>query len=96
MNTENPNKYEITYSNYLEFEGRLLAFRKQLLFDVTELPKLINYNENVNAWIVNRKQLTKLKAKQLIVMKDKKVDVSDLQWYEQIKLDECFNLNQTI
>jgi len=93
MNTENPNKQEITYSNYLEFEGRLLAFRKQLLFDVTGLPKLITYNENVNAWIVNRKQLTKLKAKQLIVMKEKKVDVSDLQWHEQIKLDECFNLN---
>jgi hypothetical protein len=93
MNTENPNKYEITYSNYLEFEGRLLAFRKHLLFDISTLPKLIPYNENSDAWIVNRKQLSKLKAKQLIVMKDKKVDVSELQWYEQIKLDECFNLN---
>jgi len=92
MNTENPNKCEITYSNYLEFECRLLAFRKQLLFDISTLPKLIPYNENVNAWIVNRKQLTKLKAKSLIVMKDKKVDVSELQWYEQIKLDKCFNL----
>lgn len=92
MSNENPNKYEITYSNYLEFESRLLAFRKQLLFDITETPKLIEYNNNVNAWIVNRKQLTKLKAKNTIVMKPKVVDVSNLQWYEQIKLDECFNL----
>lgn len=95
MNTENPNKYEITYSNYLEFEGRLLAFRKQLLFDITETPILINYNNNAKAWIIKRKQLSKLKAKELIIMKDKKVDVSNLQWFEQIKLDECFNLNQT-
>mgnify|MGYP003404627826 CR=1 FL=1 len=93
MNTENPNKYEITYSNYLEFEGRLLAFRKQLLFDITETPILINYNNNAKAWIIKRKQLSKLKAKELIIMKDKKVDVSNLQWFEQIKLDECFNLS---
>lgn len=92
MNTKNPNKYEIIYSNYLEFEGRLLAFRKHLLFDITQTPKLIEYNNNVNAWIINRKQLTKLKAKNTIIMQPKVVDVSNLQWNEQIKLDECFNL----
>lgn len=92
MNTENPNKYEITYSNYLEFEGRILSFRKQLLFDITETPKLINYNLNAQAWIINRKHLSKLRAKELIIMKDKVVDISNLQWFEQIKLDECFNL----
>lgn len=92
MNTENPNKYEITYSNYLEFEGRILAFRKHLLFDITETPKLINYNVNAHAWIINRKHLSKLKAKDLIVMNNKAVDVSNLQWFDQIKLDECFNL----
>lgn len=94
MNTENPNKYEITHSNYLEFEGRLLAFRKNFLFDITGIPSYIPFNESAQAWIINRKQLSKLRAKQLYKNEPKKVDVSCLQWYRQIELDECFNLDR--
>lgn len=92
MIEENPNIYIITYSNYLEFEGRILAFRKQQLFDITDSPKWIPFNEIAQAWIINRKQLTKTKAKELIIPKVKEVDVSNLQWYIQEQLNGVFNL----
>lgn len=87
---KNPNI--IIYSNYLIFENRVLSFRKKQLFDITNLPKLIPINENLNCWLVNRKQLTIKKIKELIKQEEKVVDVSSLQWYEQIKLDAVFNL----
>lgn len=87
MNIEIPNKYIITYSNHLEFEGRVLAFRKQELFDITNSPIHIQFNQSAQAWIVNRKQLSKTKAKELIKHEPKKVDVSDLQWYIQEQLN---------
>jgi len=38
MNTENLDKsYIITYSNWFEFNGKILAYRKKVLFDITEL-----------------------------------------------------------
>ena len=40
------NEYFITYSNYLIFENRLLAFRNKLLFDITNTPILVNFNKN--------------------------------------------------
>lgn len=92
MSNEIPNIYTITYSNYLEFDGRILAFRKQQLFDITEQPKHIPFNEIAQAWIINRKQLSKSKAKELVWHESKTVDVSNLQWYKQIELDEVFNL----
>lgn len=87
---QNPNI--ITYSNHFIFNGRTLAFRKQLLFDITSTPKYIEYNGEY--WIVNRKQLTIKKAKELIVNEPKIVDISNLQWYQQIELSECFNLSK--
>lgn len=93
MSDGTPNIYTITYSNYLEFEGRVLAFRKQQLFDITDSPKHIPFNEIAQAWIVNRKQLSKSKAKQLIKNEPKEVDVSNLQWYIQEQLNEVFNLS---
>lgn len=92
MNTETPNNYIITYSNHFEFNGRLLAFRKKHLFDITDLPILINYNNIGNYWLINRLQLTILKAKNLIINKPINVDVSSIQWHLQIQLDEVFNL----
>jgi hypothetical protein len=89
MNTENPNI--ITYSNYFYFEGVRLSFRKKELFNITGIPKYIPYNNN-GFWIVNRKQLTKLKAKELIINKPIDVDVSDLNWHIQCHLEEVFNL----
>lgn len=93
MNKEKPNnEYFITYSNYLIFEKQILAFRKKELFNITNIPTLINFNESSNAWIVNRKHLSKKKASELIVNEPKRVDVSNLQWYQQINLDNVFNL----
>lgn len=92
MNYEKPNKYEIIYSNYLEFESRILAFRKRELFDITEMPIHIPFNFNCNCWIVNRKQLTKSKASELLIHKQKIVDITVLQWYQQEQLNHVFNL----
>lgn len=83
--------YIITYSNWFEFEGRVLAFRKKELFDITETPKHIPF---VGHWNINRKQLTITKTKELIKHEPKQVDVSNLQWYIQIELNECFNLEK--
>jgi hypothetical protein len=93
MNNEKPNnEYFITYSNYLIFENQTLAFRQKQLFNITNLPILVNFNNSANAWIVNRKHLSKSKAKDLLINEPKKVDVSNLQWYQQINLDKVFNL----
>lgn len=93
MNDEKPNnEYFITYSNYLIFECQILAFRKKELFNITNTPTLIQFNNSANAWIVNRKHLSKLKASKLLINEPKRIDVSSLQWYQQINLDEVFNL----
>lgn len=88
------NTYFIEYSNYFEFENKTFSFRKKELFDITGTPKHIELKNNNNCfgyWI-NRKWLSLSKIKEMIVNKPKKVDVSDLQWYDQIKLDHVFNL----
>lgn len=85
-------EYFITYSNYFVLEGRTFSFRKKQLFDITNTPKLIELKDNNNClgyWI-NRKWYSLSRLKDLLVMQDKVVDVSDLQWYEQIKLDSVF------
>lgn len=87
MTDEKP--YIITYSNWFEFEGRTLAFRKGELFDITETPKHIPF---VGHWNVNRKQLSKARAKELIKNEPKNVDISHLQWYQQEQLNGVFNL----
>jgi hypothetical protein len=86
------NEYFITYSNYLIFENRVLAFRNKLLFDISNTPILVKFNEAANAWLINRKHLSKSKAKELLINEPKQIDVSHLQWYNQINLDKCFNL----
>jgi hypothetical protein len=93
MNTEKPNnEYFITYSNHLVFENQTLAFRKKQLFNITNIPRLVNFNESANAWIINRKHLSKSKASQLLIKEPKQVDVSNLQWYQQEQLNHVFNL----
>ncbi len=81
------NEYFITYSNHLFFENQTLAFRKKELFNITNLPIHIVFNESAKAWIINRKHLSKSKAKELLIMQPKIKDVSDLQWYQQEKLN---------
>jgi hypothetical protein len=85
----------IIYSNFFELENRVFAFRKKQLFDITNLPTLVNLKDNNNClgyWI-NRKWFTLSKLKPLIKKEKKIVDVSVLQWYQQIELDYVFNLN---
>ena len=91
MNTEIPNKFIITYSNQLTFEGRLLAFRKKELFDISDsIPKYIPFNGNY--WLIKRKQLTIGKARNLTINKSIDVDVSSIQWHQQEQLNHVFNL----
>lgn len=85
----------IIYSNFFELENRVFAFRKKQLFDITNLPKLIELKNNNNClgyWI-NRNWFTLSKLKPLVKKEQIKVDISSLQWYEQINLQEVFNLN---
>jgi hypothetical protein len=85
-------EYLITYSNYFIIEGKTFSFRKKQLFDITNTPKLIELKDNNNClgyWI-NRKWYSLSRLKDLVVMEKKVVDVSDLQWFEQIKLDSVF------
>jgi len=91
----NKNFDIIIYSNYFELENRVFAFRKKQLFDITNLPTLVNLKDNNNClgyWI-NRKWFTLSKLNLLIKKEQKIVDVSSLQWYQQIELDCVFNLN---
>lgn len=93
MLTEIPNnEYFIAYTNSFLFEGKVLAFRKKQLFNISKYPVFVPFNEKANCWIVNRKQLSMLKAKELVTQKEIIIDVSDLQWYQQIQLDHVFNL----
>ena len=91
MSTETIDKpYIITYSNHLFFEGKTLAFRKKELFDISGIPSLIKRTEQ--GWWIGRKLLSPAKAQELIVNESKQKDISNLQWYEQEKLNGVFNL----
>jgi hypothetical protein len=95
MNIEFIDKpYIITYSNWLEFDGKTLAFRKKLLFDITGIPKALftSSNNGYFGYWINRKWLSESKIKELIKYEPKQVDVSNLQWYEQEQLNHVFNL----
>jgi hypothetical protein len=86
------NNYFITYSNHFELEFKTFAFRKKHLFDITNIPILINLKDNNNClgyWI-NRKWFSLSKLKTIVKLESKVVDVSELQWYDQIKTDHVF------
>ena len=89
METTEIKPYIITYTNSFEFEGRLLAFRKRELFDVTSLPKHIPFHGH---WNINRKQLSVSKAKELCKPMPVNKDITCLQWYQQEQLNGVFNL----
>lgn len=95
MNTEIlDNPYIITYSNWFEFNGKILAYRKKILFDISNTPKalFVSNNNGSHGYWINLKWLSESKIKELLINEPKQVDVSDLQWYQQINLDEVFNL----
>ena len=87
-------EYLITYSNYLILEGRVLSFRKKHLFDITSTPKLVKLKDNNNClgYWVNRKWYSLSRLKDFVLKEEKIVNVSNLQWHEQINLDHVFNL----
>jgi len=84
METKQITPHEITYSNSFEFNGRLLAFRKKELFDITDMPKYIPFNGH---WNVGRVQLSKSKAKDLLTNKPVTKDITNLSWYIQESLN---------
>lgn len=86
------NLYTITYSNYFKIDNKTFSFRKKILFDITNLPLQLELKDNNNClgyWI-NRKWFSLSKIKELVKVENLEIDVSDLQWYEQIKLDYVF------
>ena len=95
MNTEIlDNAYFITYSNFFKADNKIFAFRKMVLFDVTNVPIKLDLKDNSGSkgyWI-NREWYSLSKIKDLIVKKEITIDVSILQWYQQIQLYHVFNL----
>jgi len=88
------NNYFITYSNFFENEGKTFAFRRKELFDITNVPIHIPLKDNnqCKGYWINRKWLSQSRIEGIIIREPKTVDVSQLQWYDQIKLDHVFNL----
>lgn len=87
-------EYSIIYSNYFKIENSTFAFRKKELFEITNIPthkKLIEVSGCKGYWLCG-KFYSLAKIKNLIITKPKEIDVSDLQWYQQINLDHVFNL----
>lgn len=98
MNTETLDKpYIITYSNHFEFNGKKLAYRKKILFDITtNNPNAIfttNNNGSFGYWI-NRRWLSESMVECLIKHESVDVDVSHMQWYLQEQFNHVFNLNK--
>jgi hypothetical protein len=92
MNNQNPNI--ITYSNWFEVNGKKFAFRKGELFEITETPRHIPINTMTWCYLIDRKHYSVSKIKTIIKKEPIDVDVSNLQWYQQIELDKCFNLKK--
>lgn len=86
--------YIIIYTNHFEFNGKILAYRKKILFDITNTPNalFLTNNNGSNGYWINRKWLSESMIKKIIINEPKQIDVSNLQWYQQINLDKCFNL----
>lgn len=94
MKTLDTEKIIINYTNHFEFNNRIFAYRKKILFDITETPKaLFCYNNNgcLGYWI-NRKWISESTIKTIVKNEPKQIDISNLQWYQQINLDKVFNL----
>jgi hypothetical protein len=94
MTSNLDNEYFINYSNYFKINNKTFAFRKKVLFNITDLPIKLELKDNNNClgyWI-NRKWYSLSRIKDLVKVENVKKDVSILQWNEQIHLDYVFNL----
>ena len=61
---------------------------------ITNVPIHIPLKDNnqCKGYWINRKWLSQSRIEGIIIREPKTVDVSQLQWYDQIKLDHVFNL----
>ena len=88
------NRYFITYSNHFEVGNKRFAFRKTVLFDITNSPIKLELKDNNGSkgyWI-NRDWYSLSKIQSIIKKEEVAVDVSDLQWYLQEQLNHVFNI----
>lgn len=86
--------FTIVYSNYFKVDNETFAFRKKMLFKITDTPKYLPIQNNggsIGYWI-NRKWHSLTKIKSLIINQPIEIDISNLQWFRQVELKECFNL----
>jgi hypothetical protein len=84
----------ILYTNYFKADNKIFAFKKSVLFDITNIPTKLDLKDNNGSkgyWI-NRNWYSLTKIKSMIVKEEIKVDVSELQWHRKIELEEVFNI----
>ena len=84
----------IIYSNYFKVDNKTFAFRRKVLFDITNLPTKLGLKDNNNClgyWI-NRKWFSLSRIKEMIKVEDLQKDISVLQWFDQAHLHYVFNL----
>ena len=84
----------ILYTNYFKVANKTFAFKKTVLFDISNIPTKLDLKDNNGSkgyWI-NREWYSLNKIKSLIVKDEIKVDVNELQWYRKIELEEVFNV----
>jgi hypothetical protein len=87
---------KIIYSNHFKVDDRTFAFRKKRLFDITNTPRYLpeqNNSGSIGYWL-NRKWFSLTKIKSIILNEPINIDITGLQWYQQIELTECFNLDK--
>jgi hypothetical protein len=85
---------KIIYSNHFKVDDRTFAFRKKLLFDITDTPRYLpeQNNSGSRGYWINRRWFSLSKIKTIVLNEPKEVDIKGLAWYQQINLTECFNL----
>ena len=84
----------IIYSNYFKVDNKTFAFRRKVLFDITNLPTKLELKDNNNClgyWI-NRKWFSLSRIKEMVKVEDVRKNISCLQWYDQAHLHYVFNL----
>ena len=82
----------ITYTNHFYFNNRIFAYRKKLLFDITDTPKALFCISNKGFWgyWIGNEWLNENKIKDYIIKKEIKKDVSHLDQCIQDNLNNVF------
>ncbi len=87
-------QYIITYSNHFKIENSTFAFRKKELFCIDKIPQLKNKIEvsGCKGYWLKGKFYSLSKLEKIVIKQPIDVDVSDLQWCLQERLNGVFNL----